>query len=164
MNYTSASSVRAQRGDRRRQPPVKTMTITAGTNSVADEIRSKLAREGWVSVYLAEDTRLHRKVALKILPLILLQTRIVCGASSRKRPPLQRSTIRTLLTYTKSTKQRSANFITMEFVDRQTLREENTSRTNRPPRNCFGSSNTLLMAWHERTLPESSSRSEARQT
>jgi serine/threonine-protein kinase len=44
------------------------MTLTAGTKLDRFEILSQLGAGGMGEVYLAEDTRLHRKVALKILP------------------------------------------------------------------------------------------------
>jgi serine/threonine protein kinase/tetratricopeptide (TPR) repeat protein len=44
------------------------MTIDAGTKLGRYEIRSKIGEGGMGEVYLAEDTKLDRKVALKILP------------------------------------------------------------------------------------------------
>ena len=44
------------------------MTLTAGTKLGRYEIRSQLGAGGMGEVYLAQDTKLDRKVALKILP------------------------------------------------------------------------------------------------
>jgi serine/threonine-protein kinase len=44
------------------------MSITAGTKLGRYEIRSKIGEGGMGEVYLAQDTKLDRKVALKILP------------------------------------------------------------------------------------------------
>src|SRR2546428_11061549 len=44
------------------------MTLVAGTKLGRYEIRSQLGAGGMGEVYLAEDPRLHRKVALKVLP------------------------------------------------------------------------------------------------
>ena len=42
--------------------------IPAGTRLARYEIRSKIGEGGMGEVYLAQDTKLDRKVALKILP------------------------------------------------------------------------------------------------
>ena len=44
------------------------MTIATGTKLGRYEIRSQLGAGGMGEVYLAQDTKLDRKVALKILP------------------------------------------------------------------------------------------------
>lgn len=44
------------------------MDVARGTQLGRYEIRSKIGAGGMGEVYLAEDTQLHRRVALKILP------------------------------------------------------------------------------------------------
>jgi serine/threonine protein kinase len=44
------------------------LSIASGTHLSRYEIRSQIGKGGMGEVYLAEDTRLHRKVALKVLP------------------------------------------------------------------------------------------------
>src|SRR5437660_11991650 len=49
------------------------MTLAAGTKLGRYEIRSKIGEGGMGEVYLAEDTKLNRKVAIKVLPTALSQ-------------------------------------------------------------------------------------------
>ena len=49
------------------------MTIAAGAKPDHYEIRAQLGAGGMGEVYLEQDTRLDRKVALKILPRSLLK-------------------------------------------------------------------------------------------
>src|SRR6266581_7751302 len=49
------------------------MTLDAGTKLGRYEIRSKIGEGGMGEVYLADDTKLSRKVAIKVLPARLSQ-------------------------------------------------------------------------------------------
>ncbi len=49
------------------------MTLDAGTKLGRYEIRSKIGEGGMGEVYLADDTKLSRKVAIKVLPAMLSQ-------------------------------------------------------------------------------------------
>ncbi|HEY3040135.1 MAG TPA: serine/threonine-protein kinase, partial [Pyrinomonadaceae bacterium] len=99
------------------------MTIASGTRLGRYEIRSKLGEGGMGQVYLAEDTQLHRKVALKILPLEVASKR------DRMRRFNQEATAAATLNHPNIAhiyeigEANGVNFIAMEFIDGQTLRE-----------------------------------------
>ncbi|MCA1849846.1 MAG: serine/threonine protein kinase, partial [Acidobacteria bacterium] len=98
--------------------------ITTGTKLGRYEILSPLGAGGMGEVYLAEDTRLHRKVALKILPADLASNK------DRMRRFEQEATTAAALNHPNIAhiyeigESDSTNFIAMEFVDGVTLREK----------------------------------------
>jgi len=99
------------------------LPITPGTRLGRYEIRSQIGAGGMGEVYLAEDTQLHRKVALKILPAE------VASHHDRMRRFNQEATAAAALNhpniahiYEIGVSDR-VNFIAMEFIDGVTLRE-----------------------------------------
>src|SRR6266480_1606899 len=99
------------------------MTLAAGTKLGRYEIRSQLGAGGMGEVYLVEDTRLHRKVALKILPAEL------AANHDRMRRFEQEAQAAAALNHPHIAhlyeigESEGVNFIAMEFIDGFTLRE-----------------------------------------
>src|SRR5438046_7260364 len=99
------------------------MTLAAGTKLGRYEIRSQLGAGGMGEVYLAEDTQLHRKVALKILPAD------VAANQDRMRRFNQEATAAAALNHPNIAhvyeidEVEGQHFIAMEFIDGQTLRQ-----------------------------------------
>jgi len=99
------------------------MGTTEGTRLGRYEIRSKIGAGGMGDVYLAEDTQLHRKVALKILPPELADN------PDRMRRFEQEATAAAALNHPNIAHiyeighHEDAHFIAMEFIDGGTLRE-----------------------------------------
>src|SRR2546429_7948751 len=99
------------------------MSIASGTKLGRYEIRSQLGAGGMGEVYLALDTKLDRKVALKILPAEVAahpdrMKRFVQEAKSAS--GLNHPNI---ITIHEIEQIDSVNFIAMEFIDGETLRE-----------------------------------------
>src|SRR5437870_7248963 len=99
------------------------MTIAAGTKLGRYEIRSQLGAGGMGEVYLAQDTKLDRKVALKILPADVAahpdrMKRFVQEAKSAS--ALNHPNIITIHEIDETD---SGYFIATEFIDGETLRE-----------------------------------------
>src|SRR5215831_14445704 len=98
------------------------MLLSEGTRLGRYEIRSKIGAGGMGEVYLAEDTRLHRKVALKVLPAELASNH------DRMRRFEQEATAAAALNHPNIAhiyeigEHDGTNFIAMEFIDGQTLR------------------------------------------
>ena len=99
------------------------MTLAFGTKLGRYEIRSKLGAGGMGEVYLAEDTELHRNVALKILPADVVTN------NDRMRRFKQEATAAAALNHPNIAHiyeiavSAGTHFIAMEFVDGLTLRE-----------------------------------------
>jgi serine/threonine-protein kinase len=99
------------------------MPIATGTKLGRYEIRSKIGEGGMGEVYLAEDTRLRRKVALKVLPAELAENK------DRMRRFEQEATAAAALNHPNIAhiyeigESDGVNFIAMEFIEGQTLRE-----------------------------------------
>ncbi|MDX6710939.1 MAG: eukaryotic-like serine/threonine-protein kinase [Blastocatellia bacterium] len=98
------------------------MTITAGTKLGRYEITTQLGAGGMGEVYLAEDTRLKRKVALKVLPeniaadtdRLLRFEREAHSASALNHP--------NILTIFEFGTETGRHFLASEFVKGETLR------------------------------------------
>src|SRR5712691_7019188 len=95
--------------------------LSAGANLSHYRIVSKLGAGGMGEVYLAEDARLHRKVALKILPAEL------AANQDRMRRFTQEATAAAALNHPNIAhiyeigEHDGTSFIAMEFVDGETL-------------------------------------------
>src|SRR5712692_323900 len=99
------------------------MTLAAGTKLGRYEIGSQLGAGGMGEVYLAQDTKLDRKVALKMLPadVAVHQDRMrrfvqeAKAASALNHP--------NIITIYEIEQIDSVNFIATEFIDGDTLRQ-----------------------------------------
>src|SRR5213594_26013 len=100
------------------------MTLSTGTKLGRYEIRSKIAVGGMGEVYLAQDTKLDRKVALKILPNEL------AANQDRMRRFVQEAKSAAALSHPNIAQifeigeDDGTHFIAMEFVDGVTLRQK----------------------------------------
>ena len=100
------------------------MTLSPGTRLGRYEIRSLLGAGGMGEVYLAEDTRLERRVALKILPAGVAQN------AERMRRFVREAKAASALNHPNIAhiyeigEGEGANFIAMEFVEGVSLREK----------------------------------------
>jgi serine/threonine-protein kinase len=99
------------------------MSLSAGTKLGRYEIHSKIGAGGMGEVYLAEDTKLNRKVAIKILPAE------VASDQERMRRFVQEAKAAAALNHPNIAhiyeigETAGVNFIAMEFIDGHTLRE-----------------------------------------
>src|SRR5438270_13887299 len=99
------------------------MTIASGTKLGRYEIRLKIGAGGMGEVYLAQDTKLDRKVALKILP-----AEVAAHPDRMKRFVQEAKSVSALnhpniITIHEIDETDSGHFIATEFIDGETLRE-----------------------------------------
>src|SRR5947209_17056624 len=99
------------------------MPITPGTRMGRYEIRLKLGAGGMGEVYLAEDTQLGRKVALKLLPSDLMQNEDRLRRFEQEARAASALNHPNILTIFEIGKTETANFIATEFIDGETLRQ-----------------------------------------
>src|SRR5881628_876020 len=99
------------------------MTLVAGTTLGRYEIRSQLGAGGMGEVYLAQDTKLDRKIALKVLPAD------VAAHPDRMKRFVQEAKAASalnhpnIITIHEIDETASGHFIAMEFIEGETLRK-----------------------------------------
>src|SRR5712664_3710909 len=98
------------------------MSLAAGTRLGRYEIRSKIGAGGMGEVYLAQDTKLDRKVALKILPAEVAADRNRMNRFVQEAKAASALNHPNIITIYEIEQIDSVNFIATEFIDGQTLR------------------------------------------
>src|SRR5947207_9310958 len=124
------------------------MTLAAGTKLGRYEIRAKIGAGGMGEVYLAQDTELDRKVALKILPAEVASqrdrmerfVREAKAAAALNHPNIAHiyeigsSPLAVKGTDAHSTTNQETHYLAMEFIEGQTLRQLIYSRQKELPK------------------------------
>src|SRR6266571_1716432 len=100
------------------------MTVAAGTKLGHYEIRSKIGAGGMGEVYLAQDTKLDRKVALKILPADLASNRDRMDRFVREAKSAAALNHPNIATIHEIGEHDGTYYIAMEFIGGVTLREK----------------------------------------
>ena len=98
------------------------MSLTPGTKLGRYEIRSKIGAGGMGEVYLAEDTRLRRNVALKVLPAELASNKDRMRRFEQEAQAAAALNHPNIATIYEIAEHEGAHFIAMEFIDGVTLR------------------------------------------
>jgi len=98
------------------------MTIAAGTSLGRYEVHSQLGAGGMGEVYLAEDTKLDRKVALKILPAEVVANQERMQRFVREAKAVSALNHPNIVAIHEIDETNSIHFIVIEFIDGETLR------------------------------------------
>src|SRR2546421_1839332 len=98
--------------------------VDIGTKLGRYEIRLKIGAGGMGEVYLAEDTRLHRKVALKILPAEVASNKDRMRRFEQEAQAAAALKHPNIATIHEIGESDGVHFIAMEFIDGVTLREK----------------------------------------
>ena len=99
------------------------MTLDVGTQLGRYEIRSKIGEGGMGEVYLAQDTKLDRKVAVKILPADLAANQDRMRRFVQEAKAASALNHPNIITIYEVDETESGHFIATEFIDGETLRE-----------------------------------------
>src|SRR5437763_12406371 len=99
------------------------MQLISGTRLGKYEIRATLGEGGMGEVYLAQDTKLDRKVALKILPAEVAADRNRMSRFVQEAKTASALNHPNIITIHEIDETDSVTFIATEFIDGETLRE-----------------------------------------
>src|SRR2546425_2197304 len=99
------------------------MSLSAGTKLGRYEVRSKIGAGAMGEVYLAEDTKLDRRVALKILPAEFAANRDRMRRFVQEAKAASALNHPNIITIYEVDEIDSTSFIAMEFIDGESLRE-----------------------------------------
>ena len=99
------------------------MTLATGTKLGRYEIRAKIGEGGMGEVYLAQDTKLDRKVALKILPAEVATDRSRMSRFVQEAKAVSALNHPNIITIYEIDATDSAHLIATEFIDGETLRQ-----------------------------------------
>src|SRR5919204_6651105 len=105
------------------QPDSLPMSLAAGTRLGRYEIRSPLGAGGMGEVYLAQDTRLERTVALKILPAEVASDRQRMQRFIQEAKAASALNHPNIITIYEVEEVDSINFISTEYINGETLRQ-----------------------------------------
>src|SRR4029434_10498428 len=106
------------------------MPLSPGAKLGRYEIRSKIGEGGMGEVYLAVDTELDRKVAIKILPEALASNQQRLQRFIQEAKAASALNHPNILTITELASSAASRFIATEFIDGDTLRRHVTEGTN----------------------------------